>query len=126
MGVFGDGYIILAFKIEPHQSLEESFKKHSYPGYLNLINKCNDLEDLEHLKKDAELGSTRFDIIAKRIDKCKDGENEENSSYYKYIKKHYIDNGITLDDVYKYRNWYKDVAYVRIKEKIKEIKANRK
>lgn len=130
MGIFGNDYIIetsafkkgldYMFKIKPHQDLAESAKKGSYPGLLNFVQKCKNIDEIEDVKKDCKY--LNFTAIKERIANCKDGENASNFKYYKKIKKIYLDKGVTEKDIEKYEKWIKDVLIPACNDRIKELK----
>lgn len=130
MGVFGNGYIhesstlhkaFLGFKIKPHQNLWESAKKHSYPGFLEFVKKCNDVDDLKYLLKDT---STAYPALNKMADKLDDAKKNPapDDRGYRAVKKEFIDRGITGDDIRKYCDWLKNVWTPACKDRIKELK----
>jgi len=121
-----EGFInqtFMGLKVQPHQNVDETFKKHKYEGYLNLINRTKKLKDLEYIRKDIYLGISTFKKIGSRIDKCSRlGETNETKNYYKNIKKKYLDKGITSKDVELTIKWFKEVALKTLNEKIKKAK----
>ena len=130
MSIYGDdifieGYlnqVAMGFKIKPHQNLDETLKKHEYPGYLNLVKSCKKVEDLEYLRKDLNLNT--FNIIKDRIEAVnKYGvDAPETKRFGKNIKKMYIDKGITVKDCDATIKWFKDVVRPAITARIKELK----
>jgi len=125
-----EGFINQAFmglRIHPHQNIDETFKKHKYEGYLNLINRTKKLDDLIYIRKDIYLGLSTFKKVGDRIEKCsKLGECDETKNYYKGIKKKYLDKGITYKDVELTIKWFKEVALKTLNEKIKKAKSSAK
>lgn len=136
MSIYGDNIFILnenyfdrvfvGFKIKPHQNLDETLKKHEYPGYLNYINNCTKLDVLEDFRQDNNIGTEQIKKIRDRISKCQNGETKENKNYYKGIKKMYIDKGITVKDCDLTIKWFNDIVKPAINAKIKELKRNKK
>ena len=137
MGIFGNGYIInekvsnlrkaaLALKVKPRQDLAESAKKGSYPGLLNLVNKLDNIEDLEYLKEDAKTLRSYTGIIIERIESCKKGKGPDNFKYYNKIKKLYLDKNVNAKDIQRYEKWIDEVYIPRINERIKEMKKKNK
>ena len=136
MGVFGNGYIhetstihkaFIGFKIKNQQDLWESAKKGSYPGLLEFINKCDEIDDLDYLNGEIKFTADQTcNTIKERIEKCKNGESNENKKYYSFIKKNYIDRGVKPSDIEKYKNWLKNTLSPRISERKKELRNSRK
>lgn len=112
----------MGIKIKPHQTLDVTLKKHSYEGFLNLIRSTKKVEDLKYLRNDVHICINTIKTISARIDKCnKLGECKETASYYKGIKKMYIDKGITAEDCNKTILWFKEVCIKEINQKIKSL-----
>lgn len=97
----------LPFKIKKYgkeegfvvKEIADLLKKHYNPGVRKLIEKSTDIDELQYIKKDTRTLIPTINKIKERIKLCKDlGETSKTSSYYKYIKKHYIDKGITEKD----------------------------
>lgn len=83
----------------PLKGAASVLKLHDNPGFRNIINQCNDLEDLKYLREDTKISIGTFKLIKERIEKCKKlGECTETKKYYKGIKKKYLDEGITPRD----------------------------
>ena len=125
-----EGFInqtFMGLKIHPHQNIDETFKKHKYEGYLNLINRTKKVNGLEYIRKDIYLGISQFKKIGERIEKCSRlGECDETKNYYNGIKKKYLDKGITTKDVELTIKWFREVALKTLNERIKKIKSNSK
>lgn len=123
-----EGYLnqlSMGFKIHPKQKLEETLKKHTYEGFLNLVKKTKKAEDLEYLRKDVYTVIPTIKKISERIINCKKlGECKETQSYYKNIKKKYLDKGINEKDCELTIKWFKEVVIYEINRKIKEIREN--
>lgn len=121
--VLNEGFfnqLSMGFKIHPKQDLIETLKKHSYEGFLNLVKKTNKIDDLVYLRKDTNTVFPTIKKISERITKCKKlGECKETQSYYKNIKKKYIDNNITEKDCELTIKWFKEVLIAEINKKIK-------
>lgn len=114
--------LTMGLQIKPHQDLATSLKKHEYPGFLNLIKKTNNIDDLKYLRNDINTGISMINRITERITKCnKLGEVNETKSYYKGINKKYISKGITEKDCEKYVKWLKEVCKPEITKRIKEL-----
>lgn len=115
---------MIAFKIKPHQNIDETFKKHSYPGYLNYINKINNLDDLKFIQKDNNIGINQFKKIYEYIVNVeKIGECDKTKNYYKGIKSKYLDKGITSKDVDDTIKWFSTEVKEAINKKAKELKS---
>lgn len=97
--------------------------KHGYnPGLRTLIKNSKDIDELQYIKKDTHTIIPTLEKIKERIGLCKKhGETSQTESYYKYIKKNYIDAGITEKDVQKAIDEIK-VQDKLINDKIKELK----
>lgn len=101
--------VLMGFRIKPQQNIDETFKKHSYQGYLDFIKNKADLSDIDYLRKDYQQGLATFKRIKERIEKVeKLGDCKETSGYYKGIKSKYIDKGITSKDVEATIKWFND------------------
>lgn len=115
--------IFLVRKIKPKMEITDAYKKHSYPGLLNMVKNTDNINDLKYLLKDITVTNNQVKIIAERIDKCnKLGNCTETKNYYKGIKSKYIDKGVTSKDMEAYREWLNDVYRKAIQDKIKESK----
>lgn len=115
--------IFLVRKIKPKMEITDAYKKHSYPGLLNMVKNTDNINDLKYLLKDITVTNNQVKIIAERIDKCnKLGNCAETKNYYKGIKNKYIDKGVTGKDMEAYREWLNDVYKKAIQDKIKESK----
>ena len=110
---------------KPRLSYDQIFKKHEYPGYINMINSCNRIDDLEYIRQD--LNVAMLETIANRIEMVeKYGDCEKTAKYYKVIKSMYIDKGITAEDCRKYDKWCKTVAREALNKRMKELRAQQK
>ena len=108
----------------PINNPADLIKYHKNPGLINYINKCKYIEDLRYIKKDS--GSHRvipmITKIRKRIEMCKKlGYCDETKSYYKSIKKMYLDQGITVKDCDDTIKWCKELDQL-INNRISELK----
>ena len=101
--------VIMGFKIHPHQNLEQTLKAHKYPGYLNLINKTNNKDDLYYIRNDINQGIRTIEKIKEKII-SKDQSN-------KYVKL-----GISEKDCDETIKWFDTVAKKAISDKIKSLK----
>ena len=117
----------LSFRIKDKQKFQEILKAHKYEGILNFVKSTNKIGDLEYLKKDYQSIKPLCTKLIERIDKCnKLGECKETKKYYKGVKKHYIDNGVTSKDVQLTLKWYEEVYKPAILNRIKELKSKEK
>ena len=83
-------------------SVADLIKNHSNPGLAELVNKSKDVDELRYIKKDTQTIFGTLNKIKERITLCRQqGETNKTKSYYKNIKKMYIDKGITEKDVEK-------------------------
>lgn len=113
--------IKLAASIKPHQTADETLKKHSYPGYLALINRLDNLDDCYYIRQDMNIGT--YKTIRDRIEKCnKLGNCQTTKNYYKGIMDKYISKGITVKDCDATIKWFDTVCKPALSAKIKELK----
>lgn len=101
---------VMGYKIHPHQNLEETLKKHEYPGILNFAKKQKDIGDLKYLRQDAYIGIKTVEKIKIKI--------QDNDTKNKYVKA-----GITIKDCDLTIKWFKEVYIKAINDKIKELKS---
>lgn len=97
-------------------------KNHYNPGLRELIKTSKDIKELEYLRRDTNTSFKNLNKIQERIKLCRSqGETKKTSSYYKYIKKHYLDADLTERDVQKTINELnKDIKTCT--ERIKQLK----
>lgn len=108
------------------KELSDYLKKHYNPGLRKLIQNSKDIDELQYIKKDSHTLIPTINIIKKRIGLCKKlGKNDTTESYYDYIKKHYIDKGITEKDCDDCLDELKKQDKM-ISDRIKELKKNEK
>ena len=85
-----------------------------------------DIDELQYIKTDSHTLIPTINTIKKRIGLCKKlGKNDTTESYYDYIKKHYIDKGITEKDCDACLDELKKQDKM-ISDRIKELKQNDK
>ncbi len=53
------GQIFLARKIKPKMDIVDAYKKHSYPGLLNMVKNTDNVNDLKYLLKDSTTASNQ-------------------------------------------------------------------
>lgn len=83
-------------------SAADLIKNHSNPGLREIAMQSKDVDELRYIKKDIQTTFDTLNKIKDRIKLCKQvGETDKTKSYYKNIKKMYIDQGITEKDVEK-------------------------
>lgn len=83
----------------PINGLPDLIKYHKNPGLIAYANKSNNIKDLEYIKKDTYTVIPSINKVKERISLCKElGDTAKTASYYKFIKKNYIDAGITEKD----------------------------
>jgi hypothetical protein len=104
--------VMMGFKIHPKQKLEETLKKHKYQGYLNLVNKTKDDDDLRYLRNDTWQCIRTIEKIKEII--ADNGSKHKNRDNNKYVKA-----GITVKDCDLTVKWFKDVVLKTISEKLK-------
>ena len=80
-----------------------------YQGYINLINKQTDIEDLNYIRKDIDQACKTIEVVKKKI--------REGDASNKYVKA-----GITVKDCNETIKWFKDIAKKAINDKIKSLK----
>lgn len=85
-----------------NKGIKNLIKNHYNPGLRQIINTSNDIDELQYIRKDTRTVFHALEKIKERINLCKsEGETRKTSSYYKFIKSNYIDEGITEKDVQK-------------------------
>jgi hypothetical protein len=114
----------IAFKIKPKQNLDESFKKHSYPGLLNFVNTCKSIDNLKYMQKDYSVLKNQLNTILKRIKAVEAGKGDP--KWESGIRKLYMDKGITSKDVQAYIDWCANTYYKAISARIAELKKSLK
>lgn len=128
--VLNEGHFTQAtmiYRIHPKKSIDQILKTHKYEGLLNMATKLTKEEDVYYLIKDSRTGIKQFTTIMERIEKCnKLGDCKETHNYYKYIKKNFIDRGITVKDAELTIKWYTEVYNPALKARLKEIKEKNK
>jgi len=111
--------VFMGLKVHPKQKLWESFKKHEYPGFLNLIERTKKRSDLIYLRKDCYIALTTIATIKEKMIDCEKGEFCKDREF---IKNEYINKGITSKDIEKYEKWIREIALKEISNKLREIK----
>lgn len=103
-------------------NMGDLIKNHGNPGLKKYIEKSNDIDEIKYIIKDTRTIFSNLEKIKERIKLCKSkGKNDTTKSYYEYIKKNYIDNGITEKDVEKTIDGQNELINAG-KERIKELK----
>ena len=93
----------------PINNMSDLIKYHKNPGLINYVNKCDNIDDLKYIKEDTNTITPSVKIIKERITLCKQmGDCSKTASYYKFIKRKYIDAGITEKDCDATIQWVKD------------------
>ena len=95
------------FKIKPHQNLDETLKKHEYPGLINFYKTIKDLDDINYMRND-------INSAISYCEKCKAGTIPK--------AKEFAAKGITTKDYDATINWYKTVAKKALNDRAKELK----
>jgi len=118
---------VLSSKAKPHQNLDETLKKHSYPGYIAMYPHCKDMDDIDDLRKDINIGISTIKTVRNRIEKInKLGEDDPAvKGYVKGIKSMYIDKGITVKDCDETIKWFETVARQELNKRAKEIRGGK-
>ena len=111
----------LGFKINSGVDICEVYKAHKHQKMLDYVNKCDDIEILQYIKKDTQTGKGQFKTIKERISAVEKNPNLDND-WAGNIKKMYIDKGVKSSDIEAYEGWLKDTLIPRINERIKELK----
>lgn len=119
---------IAGLKIHPHQSQDETLKKHSYPGFLNYINKINYLSELEYIRRDTYMGITYFTNLKTRYkmylegDSIHDHETRTLKKGLDKLCKELEDKGVELSDFDPTIKWFREVALKAITARKKYLK----
>lgn len=113
--------VTMGFQIKPKQDFITTLKKHQHPGYINLINKQKNIEDLKYLRQDCH-------VFIGSINKLRDKLiNKDMSGMVNYVKmEKFNQEGVTVKDCDLTIKWFKEVALKRMSEKIKEINDQKK
>lgn len=102
-------------------------KAHKNDEYLNYINKCKNIDDLDYLRRDCNMAINMYTNIGERIDKInKEGNSSETRKYYKGIYNDYIKRGVTSKDCTLFVKWCKEVVLPAIAARRKELVKNKK
>ena len=100
-------------------------KAHKNDEYLNYINKCKNIDDLDYLRRDCNMAINMYTEIGERIDKInKEGNSKETRKYYKGIYNDYIKRGVTSKDCELFTKWCKEVVLPTISARRKELIKN--
>lgn len=106
------------------RDMADLLKHHKNPGLEEYVKKSRDIEELEYIRNDTRPLKYTLTKIRNRIALINQkGECKETKSYYKGIKKLYLDKGIRLNDVDKTLEWYEEFMKL-ISSRIKELKKN--
>lgn len=77
-------------------------KYHYNPGLRQICQTSKDIDELKYLRDDTRTSIPTLNKIQERMYNCRKlGECKKTKSYYKYIKKKYLDKGLTETDVKK-------------------------
>ena len=117
--------VTLGFKIKPHQNLDETLKKHEYPGFLKVCKEAKDIEVVHYLRQDINIGLNDIKSIRDRIDKINKlgDDHPQVKNYVKGIKSKYIDKGITVKDCDLTIDWFETVCRKALNERAKELRS---
>lgn len=75
-------------------------KYHYNPGLRQICQTSKDIDEIKYLRDDIRTSIPQLNKIQERMYNCKKlGECDKTKSYYKYIKKKYLDKGLTENDV---------------------------
>lgn len=104
------------------RNITDYLRHHYNPGLRKVIRDSKDIDELQYIRADTNTMIPTLNKIKDRIKLCKElGETKQTAPYYKYIKKNYIDKGITekdceicIDEIHKQNKM--------ISDKIKELK----
>ena len=96
---------------KPNMNIYQILKSNKYPGFLNLVNKVKEVDDLQYLRSDVHIALNTYKTIRDRL-AVKDPRVD------KYVKK-----GITAEDCDLTIKWFKDVVLPTITARIKELKS---
>ena len=122
--------LALPIKIGAHNKKEgvtigsavDLIKKGYNPGIRNIIKTSKDIDELQYIRADIRSVIPSLQKVKERITLCKQlGDTKKTSGDYKFIKKHYIDTGITERQVQKtIDNLHSDIELAG--KRIKELK----
>ena len=107
---------------KPVNDISDYIKYGYNAGLREVIKRSKDIDELQYLRADANTLIPTLKTIKERVKLCRElGETTKTEPYYKYIKKHYIDKGITEKDV---QNAIDEIHNQNklISERIKELK----
>lgn len=91
-------------------------------GLNEVIKNSKDIDELKYLREDTYTVIPTLNTIKERIKLCKElGETKKTKGYYKFIKKNYIDKGITEKDVQRAIDGTRETLKL-ISQRIKELK----
>ena len=77
-------------------NMVDYLKKGYNPGLRKVIEQSKDIDELQYIRRDTQTMVPTIQKVKERISLCKKlGKTDKTKGYYDYIKKHYIDNGIT-------------------------------
>ena len=75
-------------------------KYHYNPCLRQICQTSKDIDEIKYLRDDIRTSIPQLNKIQERMYNCKKlGECDKTKSYYKYIKKKYLDKGLTENDV---------------------------
>lgn len=75
-------------------------KYHYNPGLRQICQTSKDIDEIKYLRDDIRTSIPQLNKIQERMYNCRKlGECDKTKSYYKYIKKKYLDRGLTENDV---------------------------
>jgi len=118
--------ILLATKVNPKQEMHETLKKHSHPGYINMMKSLKDEDDIKYIRQDMNTWFNTLKTTRTRLENCyKLGDCAKTEKYYKFFKKKYIDNGIIVKDIDETYKWFDTVARKALNDRAKEIRGGK-
>ena len=118
---------MIGLKMNWNNSREKIFKEdHGNKNMLAYVQKCNSIEDLEYLRKDAYVGIKDMQKTYENLKKVESGTTPEKGSIakgtYDFYQKEFIKKGITSKDVKLTIDFTKNQILPAISNRIKELK----
>lgn len=118
---------MIGLKMNWNNSREKIFKEdHGNKNMLAYVQKCNSIEDLEYLRKDAYVGIKDMQKTYENLKKVESGATPEKGSIvkgtYDFYQKEFIKKGITSKDVKLTIDFTKNQILPAISKRIKELK----
>ena len=110
--------VFMAFQISPHQDYWQTLLKHSYPGMINFINKCNYTSDLIHLRKETTSAVTLYTNMKDLYKKYLNNNAGATNEICETLKK----KGVKISDFDLTIKWFRTDAKQAITDRLKVVK----